>query len=72
MSLYAVTLIGLPSLGALGTGALAEWLGGVEGAPRAILLAALALTIILVFVLPTFWKRDLPVNRAAAGNSAKR
>ena len=34
MSLYAITLIGLPSLGALATGSLAEVLGGVSGAPR--------------------------------------
>lgn len=60
MSLYTVTLIGLPSLGALGTGAVAEWLGGVEGAPRAVLLAAAVLGIILIPVLPFFWKRDLP------------
>ena len=60
MSLYTVTLIGLPSLGALGSGALAEWLGGVEGAPHAVLLGAIILVVILVFVIPTFWKRDLP------------
>jgi MFS family permease len=65
MSLYAVTLIGLPSLGALGTGAVAEWLGGIQGAPRAILLGAVVLTVILVLVLPVFWKRDLPVREAA-------
>jgi len=60
MSLYTVTLIGLPSLGALGSGAVAEWLGGVEGAPHAVLLGALILIVILIFVIPTFWKRDLP------------
>jgi MFS family permease len=60
MSLYAVTLIGLPSLGALGSGALAEWLGGVQGAPRAILLAAALLAVILVAVVPAFWRMDLP------------
>jgi MFS family permease len=60
MSLYAVTLIGLPSLGALGSGALAEWLGGVQGAPRAVLLGAVLLVITLVLILPVFWKRDLP------------
>ncbi len=60
MSLYTVTLIGLPSLGALGSGALAEWLGGVEGAPHAVLLGALTLIVILLFVIPIFWKRDLP------------
>jgi len=60
MSLYAVTLIGLPSLGALGSGALAEWLGGLEGAPHAVLLGAIILVVVLVFVLPVFWRRDLP------------
>lgn len=60
MSLYTVTLIGLPSLGALGIGAFAEWLGGVEGAPHAVLIGAVILTVILLFVIPMFWKRDLP------------
>jgi MFS family permease len=57
MSLYTVTLIGLPSLGALGSGALAEWLGGVEGAPHAILLGAVVLMIILISVTSFFWRR---------------
>jgi MFS family permease len=60
MSLYTVTLIGLPSLGALGSGAVAERLGGVEGAPHAVLIGAVILGIILLFVIPLFWKRDLP------------
>jgi MFS family permease len=60
MSLYTVTLIGLPSLGALGTGAVAEWLGGIQGAPRAILLGAVALAVVLLLVMPVFWKRELP------------
>ncbi len=60
MSLYTVTLIGLPSLGALGSGAVAEWLGGVRGAPRAVLLGAVALAAILILVFPLFWKRDFP------------
>jgi MFS family permease len=60
MSLYTVTLIGLPSLGALGTGALAEWLGGVEGAPRAVLLGAVVMGILILVSMPFFWRRDLP------------
>ena len=60
MSLYTVTLIGIPSLGALGSGALADWLGGVHGAPRAVLLAALVLAVILVLVVPAFWKLEMP------------
>lgn len=60
MSLYTVTLIGLPSLGALGTGAVAEWLGGIQGAPRAILLGSVALAVTLLVLMPVFWKRELP------------
>ncbi len=60
MSLYAITLIGLPSLGALGSGAVAEWLGGLQGAPRAVLFASIVLGVILIFVSPVFWKRDMP------------
>ncbi len=47
MSLYAITLIGLPSLGALGSGAVAEKLGGLQGAPRAVALGAVILMIFL-------------------------
>jgi MFS family permease len=82
ISLYAITLIGLPSLGALGVAALADTLGearrsawsrplfglldalGVNrltsklgeaaGAPRAILLGALALTLVLALTAPLF------------------
>ncbi len=60
MSLYTVTLIGLPSLGALGSGALAELLGGIQGAARAVLLAAGVLTVILIFVVPVFWRLEMP------------
>lgn len=63
MSLYTVTLIGLPSLGAMGSGAVAEWLGGMEGAPHAVLLGTAFLGMILLFVLPMFWKRDLPQSQ---------
>lgn len=34
--------------GAMGSGALAEWLGGVEGAPHAVLFGAIILGIIFV------------------------
>ncbi len=50
MSLYAITLIGLPSLGALGSGAVADLLGGLKGAPRAVALGAILLVIILVII----------------------
>jgi len=59
MSLYAITLIGLPSLGAMATGSLAELLGGVYGAPRAILLCAIVLGVVLLGVAPFFWQRSM-------------
>jgi len=59
MSYYTVTLIGLPSLGALGSGAVAEWLGGIHGAPHAVLITAILLGIILMFVTPIFWSRTI-------------
>jgi DMSO reductase anchor subunit len=36
------------------------WWGMVEGAPQAVLIGAVILGIILVFVMPMFWRRDLP------------
>ncbi len=57
MSLYAITLIGLPSLGSLGSGAFAEALGGVTGAPKAVLLGAVILAVVLAGVAPFFWRR---------------
>jgi MFS family permease len=58
MSLYAITLIGLPSLGALGTGAIAQWLGGTAGAPRAVLLSAIPLVLMVLAFAPFFLRRD--------------
>jgi len=82
ISLYAITLIGLPSLGALGVARVAQdlgaphsgWsagiislldllgitrltaeLGGGAGAPRAIVVGALALVIVLVLTAPKFF-----------------
>lgn len=57
MSLYAITLIGLPSLGALGSGAGAEMLGGIQGAPRAVLIGALIMGGVLVSAAPFLWRR---------------
>lgn len=59
MSLYAITLIGLPGLGGLGAGASAEFLGGVEGAPRAIMIGALICASVLVAAAPFFWSRAM-------------
>jgi MFS family permease len=60
MSLYAITLIGLPSLGALGSGSLAQALGGLQGAPRAVLLGGALVGIVLLAVASLFWKREIP------------
>ena len=59
MSLYAITLIGLPALGALGSGTSAELLGGITGAPRAVLAGAVILGVVLILVSPFFWKRNM-------------
>ncbi|MGE5262640.1 MAG: MFS transporter [Acidobacteriota bacterium] len=71
MSLYAITLIGLPSLGALVSGASAEWLGGIQGAPRAVLIAAALLGMVLVAVSPFFWNRRMSVHPRGEGVSEK-
>ncbi|HEX7593709.1 MAG TPA: MFS transporter, partial [Anaerolineae bacterium] len=64
MSLYAITLIGVPSLGALGSGVTAELLGGVQGAPRAVLAGAAILGVVLIFVVPFFWRRSIAAQAA--------
>lgn len=63
MSLYAITLIGLPSLGALAVGALAEQLGGLQGAPEAVIIGAVVLGIAVLAATPTLWRRDHPSPR---------
>jgi len=42
----------------IGQWALAEWLGGVEGAPHAVLLGAVTLMVILISVTSLFWRRN--------------
>ena len=64
MSLYAITLIGLPSLGALGSGALAQALGGLQGAPRAVLIGGALVGVVLLSVTSLFWKREIPFGGA--------
>ena len=59
MSLYAITLIGLPSLGAMGIGSTAELLGGLSGAPRAVLIGGAIVGVMLIIATPLFWKRDI-------------
>ncbi len=65
MSLYAITLIGLPSLGALGSGTAAEWLGGIQGAPKAILIGAVIVALVLLAAAPFYWKRDMKATSKA-------
>ena len=65
MALYSITLIGLPALGALVIGSLAEADGGVYGAPRAVLLGALILGVILLGVSPFFWRRSMSAQLPA-------
>jgi MFS family permease len=65
MSLYAITLIGLPSLGALVSGAGAEWLGGIQGAPLAVLIGAVILGVVLLAVSPFFWNRSMGAHSTA-------
>ena len=59
MSLYAITLIGLPSLGALGSGAIAQALGGIPGAPRAVLIGGILAGLLVVLFAPFFWNRSI-------------
>jgi MFS family permease len=88
MSLYAITLIGLPSLGALGVAAVARALGtdtpsglarlllglldtigvdaltrplaGAAGAPRAIVLGALVVVVVLIVAAPFVLRASAP------------
>ena len=94
MSLYVVTLIGLPSLGTLGVAALAKALGGqtspawarparaaldllgvdaltrhlgnAAGGPRAVVLGALVLLVVLVLSASTFVRVRAPVREPAS------
>lgn len=59
MSLYAITLIGLPSLGALGAGTAAELLGGISGAPQAVLAGASIMGVVLL-VFARYVSRHVP------------
>jgi MFS family permease len=59
MSLYSITLIGLPSFGAMGSGSLAEFFGGISGAPRAVLIGGIVIGVILLLAAPAFWKREV-------------
>ncbi len=58
MSLYTITLLGFPALGAMGAGALAELLGGIPGAPRAVLIGGIIMLVALLFYVPSCWQRQ--------------
>jgi len=58
MSMYAITLIGLPSLGALAAGALAEQMGGLQGAPEAVLIGGVVMGLSVLIAAPSLWRRD--------------
>lgn len=62
MSLYAITLIGVPSLGALISGSVAQALGGVQGSPRAVLIGAIIVVAVLTLVTRRFWFMDSVVK----------
>lgn len=59
MSLYTITLIGLPSLGSLASGAVAQGLGGISGAPHAVLIGGVIVAGLLILAGPFFWRRAL-------------
>lgn len=66
MSLYSITLIGLPSLGAMGIGSVAELFGGLSGAPRAVFVGGTIVGVVSLFTIPLFWKRNIErVNQSA-------
>jgi len=58
MSLYAITLIGLPSLGAMAIGVLAEQLGGLQGAPEAVLIGGVLMGVALLMAAPGLWRQQ--------------
>ncbi len=66
MSFYAITLIGLPSLGALGVGGVAEILGGYRAAPRAVLLGTIVLAIGLLLAVPPIVRAHIDARERAA------
>ena len=63
MSLYSITLIGLPALGSLGSGAVAQLFGGISGSPRAVLLGAGIVLLVVALAAPVFWRQDQAVAK---------
>ena len=79
MSLYTITLIGLPAMGALVVGSLAQVLGGSSGAPLAVLIGAVIFAVLLAIAAPTIsrahieagQKRTAEEGRPASEKSAE-
>ncbi|MDP4192838.1 MAG: MFS transporter [Bacteroidota bacterium] len=63
ISLYTITLIGFPALGAMGSGAAAELLGGIQGAPRAVLIGGIIVGVVTLLVSPFFWKKSINTQK---------
>ena len=59
MSLYTITLIGLPALGALVVGGLAEALGGAAAAPLAVLIGAAIFALLLAVGAPPIMRAHI-------------
>jgi MFS family permease len=66
MSLYAITLIGLPAMGALVVGSLAEALGGVSGAAWAVLIGAAVFAVLLALSAPTIARAHVEAREKRA------
>jgi MFS family permease len=68
MSLYTITLIGLPALGALVVGALAEALGGANAAPLAVLIGAAIFAVLVAVSAPPIVRAHIEaLETAGAG-----
>jgi MFS family permease len=63
ISLYTISLIGFPALGAMGSGAAAELLGGIQGAPRAVLIGGIIVGVVTLLVSPFFWKKKINTQK---------
>jgi MFS family permease len=63
MSIYSISLIGLPALGSLGSGAVSQLLGGISGSPRAVLIGAGIVLIVVATAAPAFWRQDQVVAK---------
>jgi MFS family permease len=58
MSMYAITLIGIPSFGAIIAGSVAEMFGGISGAPDAVLSGGIVVGVVVLIAAPGFWNKS--------------